>query len=110
MFFKNECTRRLLIPYQRDAFRRELALYVDWYNCHRPHDVLGGATPEEIHRDILPACQAPRFEPRSRWPRGSPCARPEADVRGRCGARLELSVSFLANRRHLPIVELRRAA
>jgi len=107
---KNECTRRLLVPYEREALRCELALYVDWYNCHRPHDVLEGATPEEIYRGVLPACREPRFEPRNRWPRGSPCARPTADVRGRRGARLELNVSFLANRRHLPIVEIRRAA
>lgn len=107
---KNECTRRLLVPYQRDAFRREMALYVDWYNCHRPHERLIGATPEEIYDDIVPACQKPRFEPRQKWPRGSPCARPEADVRGHCGVRLELNVNFIANRRHLPIVDLRRAA
>jgi transposase InsO family protein len=107
---KNECTRRLLVPYQRDTFRRELALYVNWFNCHRPHEVLDGATPEEVYRDIPPACRAPRFEPRKRWPRGSPCARPAATLRGRRGARLEMNVRFLANRRHLPLVEIRRAA
>ena len=58
---KNECTRRLLIPYERHVFRRELALYVDWFNCHRPHEVLDGATPEEVYRDVIPACRAPRF-------------------------------------------------
>ena len=107
---KNECTRRLLIPYRRDGFRRELALYVEWYNCHRPHEVLGGTTPEEIYRGIQPACRESRFEPRKKWPRGSPCATPVVDVRGRRGVRLELNVKFLANRRHLPIVEIRRAA
>ena len=66
--------------------------------------------PEEVYREIFPACREPRFEPRRRWPRGSPCARPAADVRGRRGEQLELSVSFVANRRHLPIVEIRRAA
>jgi transposase InsO family protein len=107
---KNECTQRLLVPYQREAFRHELALYISWYNRHRPHDVLEGATPEEIYRDILPACRMPRFEPRKGWPRGSPCARPTAEVRGNHGALLELSVSFVANRRHLPIVQIRRAS
>jgi transposase InsO family protein len=107
---KNECTRRLLVPYDRDAFRRELALYINWFNRNRPHEVLDGATPEEIYGDTRPACRAPRFEPRKRWPRGSPCAHPIADIRGRCGERLELNVSFLANRRHLPVVDLRRAA
>ena len=27
---KDECTRRLLVPYQRDAFRRELLHFTDW--------------------------------------------------------------------------------
>jgi len=32
---KNECTRRLLVPYRHGDMRRELALYVDWHNAHR---------------------------------------------------------------------------
>jgi hypothetical protein len=107
---KEECTRRLLVPYRRDTFRRELGLYVDWYNRHRPHDLLEGATPEEIYRKIQPGSKAPRFEPRRKWPRGSPCARPAAEIQGSRGARLRLKVSFLAKRRHLPFVEIRRAA
>jgi transposase InsO family protein len=107
---KEECTRRLLVPYRHDTFRRELALYLDWYNRLRPHDLLEGAIPEEIYREIQPACKAPRVEPRRKWPRGSPCARPAAEIQGGRGARLELKVSFLAKRRHLPIVEIRRAA
>jgi hypothetical protein len=51
-----------------------------------------------------------RFEPRLRWPRGSPCARPHALVRGKPGAKLTLEVSFHAGRKHLPIVTLHRAA
>ena len=107
---KNECTRRLIVPYGRTAFRHELALYIDWYNYDRPHEALDGATPEEIYDDIPPACRMPRFEPRKKWPRGSPCAGPTTEVRGRRGVQLQLSVSFLADRRHLPIVELRQAA
>ena len=108
---KSECTRRLLlVPYQRTALRRELALYVDWYNGHRPHDTLNTATPDEIYFGRRPACRKPRFEPRRSWPRGSPCAQPRAPVRGRCGQRLELAVRHLAGRKHLPIVELKRAA
>ena len=89
----DECTRRLIIPYRRDAFRRELTLVVEWFNGYRPHTWL-----------------APRFEPRTRWPRRSRCAAPQARVRGRCGVRLELHVSFRVDRKHLPVVELRRAA
>lgn len=107
---KNECTRRLLVPYDRRALRRELALYVAWYNGDRPHTVLDGRTPDEVYYDRLPACAVPRWEPRRRWPRGSPCAGPQAKIRGRCGARLELQVSHRACRKHLPIVTLNRAA
>ena len=34
---KDECTRRLIIPYRRSAFRRELSLFITWYNSDRPH-------------------------------------------------------------------------
>jgi hypothetical protein len=42
--------------------------------------------------------------------RGSPCAGPCAPVRGRRGQHVELAVTYLAGRRHLPIVELKKAA
>ena len=38
----------LLVPYRREAFTRELACLVEWYNEHRPHSWLGGrAGPEK---------------------------------------------------------------
>jgi hypothetical protein len=52
----------------------------------------------------------PRFEPRSNWPRGAPCAKPSSLVKGRPGAKVGLQVEFHAERKHLPIVKLRRAA
>jgi hypothetical protein len=99
-----------LVPYRRDAFQRELDAITDWYNHHRPHTRLGGRTPDEVYKGEYPANRRPRFEPRSRWPRGSPCARPWALARSRPGAELTLEVSFHRGRRHLPIVTLRRAA
>jgi len=107
---KSECTRKLLIPYRREDFRRELSLFVTWYNQDRPSEALDGRTPEEVYRNLAPACLAPRFEPRRRWPRGSPCAAPRTTIRGRRGVRLDLAVSFVAGRKHLPIVKLQRAA
>jgi len=108
---KNECTRRLvLVPYRLGTFRRELAVYSSWYNGHRPHTWLGGATPDEIHYHRRPVSRAPRFEPRPRWPRRSPCAAPQVLVRGQPGVRLELEVHHHSGRRHLPIVTLVRAA
>ena len=108
---KVECTRRLImVPYRLAAFELELALYISWYNSYRPHTRLGAATPDEIYHHRRPASRAPRLEPRSRWPRRSRCAGPQTLVRGQPGARLDLSVHFHAERRHLPIVTLKRAA
>jgi len=107
---KNECTRRILIPCRRGSFRRELSLFTAWHNRDRPHTWLDGRTPDEVYFGKPAACCAPRFEPRRRWPRRSRCAAPQARVRGRCGIRLELHVSFRVDRKHLPVVELRRAA
>ena len=99
-----------LVPYRREAFMKELMSAVAWYNDSRPHTWLGGKTPNEVYRGIFPANRRPRFEPRSRWPRGAPCAKPWALVRGSPGAKLTLEVSFQRGHRHLPIVTLKRVA
>jgi len=99
----------LLVPYRREAFLRELTEIVAWYNGSRPHTWLGSRTPDEVYFARFPANRRPRFEPRVRWPRGSPCARPWALVRGSPNAKLTLEVSFRGNRKHLPIVRLKRA-
>ncbi len=106
---KSECTRRILVPFALAAIRRELVLYVTWYNEHRPHSGLDGRTPMEVYHGLSPANEAPRFEPRPQWPRRSRCAAPVVPVKGRVGARLRLVVSRFENRPHLPVVELRRA-
>jgi transposase InsO family protein len=107
---KSEAIRRILVPLDRGTFRHEVSLFVEWYNGHRPHSAFQGAVPDEFYLDCLPRSRAPRFEPRRRWPRGSPCAGPPAPARGRRGQRLALVVTHLAGRRHLPIVELKKAA
>ena len=107
---KDECTRRLVVPYRSASFQRELSLYVAWYNGARPHEALHARTPDEVYHGRSPACLAPRFETRRRWPRRARCAAPQAPVRGRPGVRLQLGVRFVAGRRHLPVVELRRVA
>jgi hypothetical protein len=100
----------LLVPYRREAFQRELNAVTELYNRHRPHTWLGGMTPDEVYHGEFPANRKPRYEPRTRWPRGLPCARPWALVRGSPGARPELKVTFLNGRKHLPVVSLGRAA
>jgi putative transposase len=108
---KNECTRLLpIVPLASAAFGRELDHYVAWYNADRPHSRFGARTPDEIYFGKFPACRKPRFEPRERWPRRSPCAGPHALVRGRPGAVLDLVVERRGGCQHLPVVSLRRVA
>lgn len=92
------------------AFQRELTLFQNWYNGEKPHSTLDGATPDEIYFGRMPVCQAPRFEPRTAWPRGLPCARPKTLIKGQPGVRLELTVEFIAGLRHLPRIRLQRVA
>jgi transposase InsO family protein/transposase-like protein len=89
---KNECTRRLLVPYGRRAFRRELAYFFEWYNEHRPHMTLRGRTPNEVYHRRAPLNRQPRFEPRPAWPRPSPCAQPQVLVKGQPGAHVTIRV------------------
>jgi transposase InsO family protein len=96
---KAECTRRIGIPYAGGAAREELRLYRSWYNSYRPHERLRGATPDEVYAGLGAQWKRPRFEPRPGWNRSS----------GR-GDAFTLHVRFLAGRRYLPIVSLRRVA
>jgi transposase InsO family protein len=107
---KTLCTRVILVPVRREKMRAELKRFASWYNGHRPHMTLDGATPDEVYQGRHPACRYPRFEPRPNWPARSPCARPGVPIRGRPGQRFELIVEFEAVRKHLPNVTLRRAA
>ena len=63
---KEECTRRLLVPYDRRSLQREIALYVSWYNAHRPHTLLGARTPNEVYsldRRPVPRLDSSRDDP-----------------------------------------------
>ena len=107
---KNGSTRRYLVALRRETFRGELVAFIDWYNEYRPHTTLGGKTPEEVYHNRYPANRKPRIEPRKRWPRGAPCAKPQTLIAGKPGQRFEMVVSFHEKRRHLPVVKLNRAA
>ncbi len=101
---KNECTRKVLVPLARKEFRREIAAYFGWYNEARPHTTLRGATPDEVYRRKHPACRHPRFEPRERWPRGSPCAAPRVPRKGRAGVQFHrFAMKVRAGDVHEPI-------
>ena len=107
---KEEGLGRLLLSLCRRTFRQQVLCYATWYNEHRPHTFLNGATPDERYFARRPGNRSPRFEPRARWPRGSQCAAPQTLVKGKPGVRLELVVTFEGGRKHLPIVTLRRVA
>jgi len=104
-------------------FRTELSLFASWYGNHRPHTSLGGRTPSEV-------CEAgrvvPFFSATEKHAAAANDASPGAvtvemavaseRVTTAAGAspadlpKLELEVTFLEARRHLPVVKLRRAA
>ncbi len=107
---KRECTRRIRISPRREKIRRELSLFVLWYNEYRSHTYLGVRTPNEVYKNLPPACEQPRFEPRPKWPRRSKCASPQAPAERDREKIVQLEVCFLEGRRHLPVVSLRRAA
>ena len=107
---KDRCTRRITVPLRRDAFRRELMLFIDWQNEHRPDDALSGRTPNEVYHNRPAANESPRAEPRANWPPNAPCAGPRAPLDGTPGRRVELVVRYHAGRKHLPIVKLRHVA
>ena len=89
---KNECTRKMiLISYDIEEFREELSLYITWYNQFRTHEYLKRRTPQEVYSNTPPA-KMPAFK--------RPSEIPEFDVK----------ISFLEGRKHLPIIELQRAA
>ncbi|MHC4450661.1 MAG: DDE-type integrase/transposase/recombinase [Planctomycetota bacterium] len=97
---KQECLRLIVMPPTRTGMLRELRHFSAWYNGHRPHTHLVGRTPDEIYS--RKRRRRPRIEPRTRWPH-----RPKGCVTGR---RFALDVSYVAGRKHLPIVKLRHAA
>jgi transposase InsO family protein len=107
---KNECTRLIRVPLRIEAMRHELGAYATWFNEHRPNQALDGRTPREVHAGTQPANARPRFEPRTNWPINGPCTSPQAAIRGKRGTKLALAVGYVEGRRHLPMVELRKAA
>ncbi|MDP7288166.1 MAG: integrase core domain-containing protein, partial [Phycisphaerae bacterium] len=107
---KDECTRRIIVPLRRKDMRRELICHLDWYNEHRPHEFIGGRTPNEVYHDRPAANEMPRIEVRPLWPTEASCATPAAAIDGEPGQKVELVVSYHAGRKHLPIIQLKRVA
>ena len=102
--------RPTIIPEDQTEFEREVELTIDWYNEYRPHETLGGKTPNEVHFSRPPANEQPRIEPRRSWPRGSPCAKPQVAIDGDPGDPLIIDIDCYEGRRYLPVIRARRAA
>jgi hypothetical protein len=105
-----ELLRLIVVPEDQAEFEREANLIVQWYNESRPHMTLNGKTPNEVYHSRSPANQQPRIEPRTRWPRGSPCARPQVAMSGDPGDPATIDIDCLEGSRHLPIIRVGRAA
>ena len=102
---KTECTRVILVPLRLADMRQELSLFAQWHAQHRPHQGLHGRTPREVYEagKVEPFRLRAANDSATRDPPNPPPA--HADL-----PRLELRVSYLEGRRHLPIVDLDRAA
>jgi hypothetical protein len=80
------------------------------YHEYRPHQGLGGRTPNEVYVGERPANERARIEPRAKWPTWSPCALHVTPMRGQPGRVVELVVQHLDDDARFPIVELKSAA
>lgn len=109
---KDECLRRILVPYDRCELCAELTRYFNWYNTFRPHQGLDGATPVERWNSAKPAVAQAPFETRQRYRVKGARTNKAARCRGQPGVRLEMKVSDLADSPllQLPVIELRQAA
>jgi hypothetical protein len=107
---KEEWLRRITVPLRREEIRKKVTLFLSWFEQFRPHQGLGGSTPHEVYCGLNPANEKPRYEPRPKWPKDSPCAMPDAKRRRGKIMSLELVVSYHKGERLLPIVELKRVA
>jgi len=106
--YKEGCTRRILVPIERNEMIRETKLFFEWYNDFRPHMSLNGKTPNEVYFHRRAANTKPRIETRPRAKHSTPCAAPRMCIAGRAGAKVKVRLDFLEGRPHLPIIKIER--
>jgi putative transposase len=105
---KDECTRRIIVPTCQSEFEHELDLWMTWYNSHRPHMALKGRTPDEVYFKMRAANTLPRIETRVGLKHSSPCAKPRTMMAGKAGRKVNVHLTFLEGRKHLPIIQVLR--
>ena len=105
---KDEALRVIMVPLALPRMEAALDAYVGWYNTHRPHMTLNGATPAEIRDRRIPAAKRRGIETRPGYPlkaRRGGVPRPR-----RLKADMRLLVTNPEDLPHLPIARLRKAA
>ncbi len=103
---KTEGLRCIIIPMTLLAMNRELAFFARWYNVHRPHQSLDGAPPAEVRDGCKPAHKVFGYETRAMHPLYGRITKRRGIERVERMTKLELIVSNVEGRQHLPIVEL----
>jgi hypothetical protein len=106
---KDELIRKILVPLRVSDFNEELIRYVIWYNEHRPHQYLNGRTPNEVYESRFPARDGPRLDTSSKYPLNARDGNHTSTLSQRA-ANLQIVVTHLDDRRHLPIVSIELAA
>jgi hypothetical protein len=97
------------VPLRLSDFNEEFIRYVVWYNEHRPHQYLHGRTPNEVYDCRFPARDDPRLEPRTKYPLKARNGNHASTLVHRA-TNLQVVVTHLDNRRHLPLVSIKQAA
>ena len=100
-FFKSlkyEGLYRISVPSSAALMQAELIVFGRWFNSARPHQALGGETPDEVFFGKRPARHSRRIEPRARYP-----ARGARRVPAR---HLRLVTEGFEGRAHLEVVRL----
>jgi putative transposase len=99
---KYEFLNRHRVPLDPKVFHRNVHDYVDWYNTIRPHQSLGGRTPDEVWNGT--SKRLPIFEPRARYPdQAREFSAPKGTV-------LSLHIQCFGGHRELPVISIRSAA
>ena len=80
------------------AMNRELALFARWYDVHRPHRSLDGATPAEVRDDAAPVHKRFGYETRARHPLRGKITERRGIATVQRVAKLELIVSNVEGR------------
>jgi len=98
--------KKTLTPLRMDQMQERVTVVCNWYNEHRPHDTLNGATPFKICESQTPANLKPQYEPQKIWPKTSGYAASVVPIKGKRGVQLELQDAFMDEERKVPVVSL----